>query len=163
MNGSFVHFTHADLLSIAPEIALLAAGCLVLLVEAFAPALRRWFATISLAGVAVSLYFLVNAPTGTSFGGRFDTSPLTVFVGLFLGAAAVLAILIARPYLERTGEERGEFYALLLWGHLGVSLMTRGLDLLLIFIGLETLSLAFYTLARLATSLRRRTWTRPMP
>ncbi|HWZ86378.1 MAG TPA: NADH-quinone oxidoreductase subunit N [Thermoanaerobaculia bacterium] len=147
MNDSFVHFTHADLLSIAPEIALLVAGCLILLVEAFAPALRRWFATIALAGVAVSLYFLVNAPAGTTFGGRYDTSPLTVFVGLFLGAAAVLAILVSRPYLERAGEERGEFYALLLWGHLGVSLMTRGLDLILIFIGLETLSLAFYVLA----------------
>jgi NADH-quinone oxidoreductase subunit N len=147
VNGSFVHFTHADLLAIAPEIALLAAGCLILLVEAFAPALRRWFATIAMAGVAISLYFLVNAPAGLSFGGRYDTSPLTVFVGLFLGAAAALAILVARPYLERTGEERGEFYALLLWGHLGVSLMTRGLDLLIIFIGLETLSLAFYTLA----------------
>ena len=41
----------------------------------------------------------------------------------------------------------GEFYALLLWGHVGVSLMTRGLDLLIIFIGLETLSLSFYVLA----------------
>ena len=48
---------------------------------------------------------------------------------------------------ERAGEERGEFYALLLWGHLGVSLMVRGIDLLVIFIGLETLSLAFYVLA----------------
>jgi NADH-quinone oxidoreductase subunit N len=143
----FVHFTHADLLSIAPEIALAAAGCLILLVEGFAPALRRWFATIALGGIAGSLYFLVNAPPGTTFGGRYDTSPLTVFVGLFLGAAAVLALLVARPYLERSGEERGEFYALLLWGHLGVCLMTRGLDLLIIFIGLETLSLSFYVLA----------------
>ncbi len=48
-----------------------------------------------------------------------------------------LAILVAKPYLGRTGEERGEFYALLLWGHVGVSLLTRGLDLLIVFIGLE--------------------------
>ncbi len=39
------------------------------------------------------------------------------------------------------GEEKGEFYALLLWGHLGVSIMTRGLDLLLVFIGLRENSL----------------------
>ncbi len=147
MTESFVHFTHADLVSIAPEIALVAAGCLVLLLEAFAPSWRRASATIALAGVAASLYFLVDTPLGTTFGGRFATSPLTVLMGLFIGAAAGLAILIARPYLERTGEERGEFYALLLWGHVGVSLMIRGLDLLLIFIGLETLSLAFYVLA----------------
>jgi NADH-quinone oxidoreductase subunit N len=56
-------------------------------------------------------------------------------------------VLVAKPYLERTGEEKGEFYALLLWGHLGVSLMVRGLDLIVVFIGLETLSLSFYVLA----------------
>ncbi|MEP6994673.1 MAG: NADH-quinone oxidoreductase subunit N [Acidobacteriota bacterium] len=143
----FVQFTHADLLAIAPEIVLAAAGCLILLLEAFAPALHRWFATLALAGVAGSLYFLLNAPGGTSFGGRFETSPLTTLVGIFLGGSAVLAILVAKPYLARTHEEKGEFYALLLWGHLGVSLMTRGLDLLIVFIGLETLSLSFYVLA----------------
>jgi NADH-quinone oxidoreductase subunit N len=144
---SFVQFTRADLAAIAPEIALVAAGCLILLMEAFAPALRRWFATVALIGVAASLWFLKEAPAGTSFGGRYDTSSLTLLVGLFLGATAVVAILVAKPYLERTGEERGEFYALLLWGHAGVMLMTRGLDLLIVFIGLETLSLSFYVLA----------------
>jgi NADH-quinone oxidoreductase subunit N len=142
-----VHFSHADLLAIAPELTLAAAGCVILLLEAFAPWLRRWFATLALAGIAGSLYFLARAPIGTTFGGRFDTSSLTLLIGLFLGGAAALAVLVAKPYLERAGEEKGEFYALLLWGHLGVSLMTRGLDLLLVFIGLETLSLAFYVLA----------------
>src|SRR5207249_2617005 len=122
-------------------------GCVILLLEAFAPRARRWFATLSLAGIAGSLYFLVRAPLGPSFGGRYDTSTLSVLVGLFLGGSALLTILVAKPYLERAGEENGEFYALLLWGHLGVSLMTRGLDLLIVFIGLETLSLAFYVLA----------------
>jgi NADH-quinone oxidoreductase subunit N len=147
MTEAFIRFTHADLLAIAPETVLAAMGCLILLLEAFAPALRRWFATFALAGVAGSLYFLIGAPAGTAFGGRLETSTLTVLVGLFLGASAALAILVARPYLERAGEETGEFYSLLLWGHLGVSLMTRGLDLLIVFIGLEMLSLAFYVLA----------------
>lgn len=147
MTGSFVQFSQADFLAIGPEIVLAAAGCLILLLEAFAPALRRWFATMALGGVAGSLYFLLRAPAGATFGGRFETSHLTTLMGLFLAGSAVLAILVAKPYLQRTGEEKGEFYALLLWGHLGVSLMTRGLDLLIVFIGLETLSLAFYVLA----------------
>jgi NADH-quinone oxidoreductase subunit N len=147
MNPSFVQFTHADLLSILPEAVLTATGCLILLLEAFVPAVRRWFATLALAGVAGSVYFLLRAPVGLTFGGRFDTSTLTMAFGLFLAGTAVLAILVAKPYLERAGQEKGEFYALLLWGHVGVSLMTRGLDLLIIFIGLETLSLAFYVLA----------------
>jgi NADH-quinone oxidoreductase subunit N len=147
MIESFVHFTPRDLAAIAPETVLAAAGCLILLLEAFASAARRWFATLALAGVAGSLWFLIHAPAGTAFGGRLETSTLTLIVGLYLGGAAAVAVLVARPYLERIGEERGEFYALLLWGHMGVSLMTRGLDLLIVFIGLETLSLAFYVLA----------------
>ncbi len=142
-----IAFDRADLATILPEIVLASTGCLILLLEAFAPALRRWFATLALGGIAASLYALALAPMGTTFGGRFETSPLTLLIGLFLGASAALAVIVAKPYLERAGDEKGEFYALLLWGHLGVSLMTRGLDLLLIFIGLETLSLAFYVLA----------------
>jgi len=147
MSEGFVRFSSGDLASIAPEAVLAGMGCVILLLEAFVPSARRWFATLSLAAIAGSLYFLIRAPLVPTFGGRYDTSTLSVLVGLFLGASAVLTILVAKPYLERAGEEKGEFYALLLWGHLGVSLMTRGLDLLIVFIGLETLSLAFYVLA----------------
>ncbi len=147
MTETFLQFGPADLAAIAPEIALAAAGSLIVLLDAFAPSTRRWFATLSLAGIAASLSFLMSAPLGTTFAGRLETSALTQTVGLFLGATAAVAVLVAKPYLVRTGEEKGEFYALLLWGHLGVSLMTRGLDLLVVFIGLETLSLCFYVLA----------------
>ena len=142
-----ISFGPTDLAASAPEIVLAAAGSLIVLLEAFAPATRRWFATLALAAVAGYLYFLARAPLGAAFDGRLETSSLTSLVGIFLGGAAAVAILIARPYLKRAGEEKGEFYALLLWGHLGVSLMVRGLDLLVVFIGLETLSLAFYVLA----------------
>jgi len=142
-----ISFGPTDLAASAPEIVLAATGSLIVLLEAFAPATRRWFATLALAAVAGYLYFLARAPLGAAFDGRLETSSLTSLVGIFLGGAAAVAILIARPYLKRAGEEKGEFYALLLWGHLGVSLMVRGLDLLVVFIGLETLSLAFYVLA----------------
>lgn len=142
-----IPFGPAELAASAPEIVLAAAGSLIVLLEAFAPRTRRWFATLALAAVAGYLYFLARAPAGAAFGGRLETSALTSLVGLFLGGTAAIAVLIAKPYLRRAGEERGEFYALLLWGHLGVSLMVRGLDLLVVFIGLETLSLSFYVLA----------------
>lgn len=142
-----IPFGPIELAASGPEIVLAAAGSVIVLLEAFAPAARRWFATLALAAVAGYLYFLARAPMGAAFGGRLETSSLTLLAGLFLGATAAITILIARPYLKRTGEEKGEFYALLLWGHLGVSLMVRGLDLLVVFIGLEMLSLSFYVLA----------------
>ena len=137
----------ADWTAALPEIVLSAAGCVLILLDAFAPRTRPWFATFSLAAIAGSLYALVMTPHGVAFGGRLETSPLTSLVGIFLGGTAAVAVLVAKPYLRRTGHERGEFYALLLWGHVGVSLLTRGLDLLVVFVGLELLSLSFYVLA----------------
>lgn len=154
MNPSFLPFGPDELAACGPEIVLAAAGCLIVLLEAFAPFSRRWMATLSLASIALSAWFLTAAPHGVTFAGRFETSDLTVAVGLFAAATAAIAILVAKPYLQRTGQERGEFYALLLWGHLGVSLMTRGVDLLVVFIGLETLSLSFYVLAAFFRSIQ---------
>ncbi|HYK43299.1 MAG TPA: NADH-quinone oxidoreductase subunit N [Thermoanaerobaculia bacterium] len=146
MSG-LIRFGPEELAAAAPEIVLTAAGCLLVLLDAFAPRLRSWFATLSLAAVAGSMALLLRAPAGASFGGRLETSPLTSLLGTFIAVTAAISILVAKPYLRRTGEERGEFYALLLWGHVGVSLLVRGLDLLVIFVGLELLSLSFYVLA----------------
>jgi NADH-quinone oxidoreductase subunit N len=153
MSGA-MPFTRADFTAAAPEAVLALAGAILILLEAFAPAVRRWFATLSLAAIALSLYLLARVPVGLTFGGRYETSSLTSLAELFLGATAAIAVLVAKPYLERTGEENGEFYALLLWGHMGVSLMVRGVDLLVVFIGLETLSLAFYVLAAFFRGIR---------
>jgi NADH-quinone oxidoreductase subunit N len=142
-----LQFTPTDLRAASPEIALTAAGCLLVLLEAFAPKARRWYAPLSLAAIAGSLWLLLVAPAGASFGGRYETSPLTAAFGIFLAGSAAISVLVAKSFLERSGEEKGEFYALLLWSLVGCLLMTRGLDLLIIFIGLELLSLSLYVLA----------------
>ena len=152
MTPAFPLLAPGDLRSAAPEIALSAAGCLLLLLEAFVPATRRAFAALSILAVGGYLLLLEKLPGGSSFGGTFDSSVFARAFGLFLGLAAVLTLLIARPYLEAAVKakwipEGGEFYPLLLWGVAGVSVMARGLDLLVVFLGLETFSLCFYILA----------------
>ena len=63
-----------------------------------------------------------------------------------LGAVA-LAILGGAAALERDKRDQGEFYALLLFAAAGLILMVRGGDLLVVFIGLELMSLCLYVLA----------------
>ena len=135
-----------------PEAVLAGAGCLLLLLEAFLPATRRGFAAISILAAGAYMVLLERIPAGRSFAGTFDGSIFAHAFGLFLGLATVLTLLVARPYLERAVDagliaSDGEFYPLLLWGTVGLSLMARGLDLLVIFLGLETFSLCFYILA----------------
>jgi len=55
--------------------------------------------------------------------------------------------LISIPYVRRTGMDRGEYYALLLFSTLGMMIMAGSLDLITIFLGLETLSISLYILA----------------
>ena len=74
MTPSFLALGPNDLAAAWPEISLAVAGCLVILLDAFAPSSRRSFATLSLAAIAVSMWFLVTAPAGLSFSGRYETS-----------------------------------------------------------------------------------------
>jgi NADH-quinone oxidoreductase subunit N len=69
-----------------------------------------------------------------------------VFFGaLFLGATA-LVILLSVKYLEIEEEQEGEYYALLLFACVGMMFMASGVDLIVLFLGLETMALSFYVL-----------------
>src|SRR2546423_6495674 len=65
---------------------------------------------------------------------------------LFLGAAA-LTVLLSFFYLEREQLLAPEYYVLLLFGTLGMMIMAAGSDLMVIFLGLELMSVAVYVLA----------------
>jgi NADH-quinone oxidoreductase subunit N len=65
---------------------------------------------------------------------------------IFLGAAA-LTVLISFSYLEREQLFAAEYYVLLLFGTLGMMVMAGGTDLMVIFLGLELMSVAVYVLA----------------
>jgi NADH-quinone oxidoreductase subunit N len=67
------------------------------------------------------------------------------FATLFLAATA-LVILLSVKYLEIEDEQEGEYYALLLFACVGMMLMASGIDLIVMFLGLETMALSFYVL-----------------
>ncbi|MGZ8833403.1 MAG: NADH-quinone oxidoreductase subunit N, partial [Thermoanaerobaculia bacterium] len=83
---------------------------------------------------------------GTFFGGTYQISGMTRIFDMTFLLAAMLATLFARDYLDREGIEGGEFYALLMWGTVGMMMMAKGLDLLIIILGLELLSICIFVL-----------------
>jgi NADH-quinone oxidoreductase subunit N len=68
-----------------------------------------------------------------------------VFAILFLAAAA-LVILLSVRYMNLEREQEGEFYALILFACIGMMFMACGIDLIVLFLGLETMALSFYVL-----------------
>ena len=139
-------FTSADLAAVGPEIVLSAFGLLLVLLDAFARPLRPAFPYVALAGL-FSANFASRYLAGTFFSRAIETSDLTRFVDLAAITAATLAILGGAALLEKDKKNQGEFYALLLWSTAGLTLMVKGSDLLVVFIGLEMMSFGLYIMA----------------
>jgi NADH-quinone oxidoreductase subunit N len=142
----FLHVTGADFAAVAPEIVLCLAGTLILLLDAFARPVRSFFPYVALFSLAIA-NLAGRDVTGTFFSGAVESTAFTRYMELVALGAVALAILGGAAALERDKRDQGEFYALLLFAAAGLILMVRGGDLLVVFIGLELMSLCLYVLA----------------
>lgn len=73
-----------------------------------------------------------------------------LMMSLVVLAGTALALLMSPPYLKREEMEYGEYYALVLFSALGMMVMAAGLNLVVIFVGLETFSISVYILSAFA-------------
>jgi len=115
---------------------------------------KDFYAKAALVGTLFSGYTLwgLRAAAHANGGGvaafhnsvRVDSFFL-FFAALFLAATA-LVVLLSVKYLEIEAEQEGEYYALLLFACVGMMFMASGYDLIVLFLGLETMALSFYVL-----------------
>jgi NADH-quinone oxidoreductase subunit N len=148
-----------DLYLIAPEIIITAFGFLVLLVDVFAPKGEKkgYLGVLSLIGVVIAFFYtlpLVGAGK-TGFEGMFTSDGFAIFFKITILIIAFLTVLISMGYASREGIGFGEYYALILFATLGMMLMAAGTHLIVIFLGLETMSISIYILAGMLRENRR--------
>ena len=135
------------LLAILPELVLCGGGMLLILFDAFVPRAKGALGPLALiVFLAAAWSENVFRDAALFFGGTYEISPITRLFDLTFLLAGMLAILFARDYLDREGIEGGEFYALIAWGTVGMMMMAKGLDLLIIILGLEILSICIFVL-----------------
>jgi NADH-quinone oxidoreductase subunit N len=79
-------------------------------------------------------------------GGLIAIDQFALFFKIVFIFAAVVTVLMSIPYLEVEGASPGEYYFLILCATLGMMIMAGGIDLITIFIGLETMAVSFYIL-----------------
>lgn len=136
--------------AIAPQVILALFGLIVLIVDLFSHQERDNLSALGLVGIGLAALTTLGlwGKAGTVFGGMLVIDTFgTFFTLLFLGVA-FFTLLLSRQYAIQTREiNEGEYYALLLFATLGMILMAVSQELLLIFLGLEILSLAQYILA----------------
>jgi NADH-quinone oxidoreductase subunit N len=143
-------FVSPDLMPALPEMVMLAMTCLVLVVDLFLPQQRRGFtlllslATLVLAGFAV----VAVAPTGsvTSFSGSFVLDQLAVVLKIAVCVVTFLVFVYSRDYLVDNDIYKGEYYVLGLFATLGMMVMISAQSFLLVYLGLELLSLSLYSM-----------------
>jgi NADH-quinone oxidoreductase subunit N len=128
----------------------LGVGAMLLLMLEFLPAKAgsgRSAAVALVALVASGLAVWVARDARRAlFGGMFVHDAFTVFFTLLFCAIGAFAVLLSWDYVKRTRINHAEYYALLLFATLGMILMAAANDLLMIFLGLELMSLALYVL-----------------
>jgi NADH-quinone oxidoreductase subunit N len=138
--------------SIGPELILTLTAILILLVDALSPKGRKaFFPQLSLLGLAAAALqtFLMWGAKGTDFSRMIYTDNFTFFFYLVFILGTALTVMISRSYLEDYGKNMGEYYALLLFATVGMMLMAASSHLIMLFLGLEIMSIAVYVLAGL--------------
>ncbi len=151
-------FSMQDFQYILPEIVLTAGALLLLIVDLFTSRQRQrvlgWCALAVLGATALTLLPFSGANLVVSRGLLAIDGFAFFFKLIFLGSAAI-TILMSSSYLEAEGLKAGEYYFLILCATLGMMFMASGIDLIAIFIGLETMAVAFYILAGYVKPNRR--------
>src|SRR6266540_3879030 len=137
---------------ILPELIICAVGVLVMLVDAFARPTQRWItgglSLLGLSAAAVSSGWLWLFWRGASqaFNGMIVLDELRLgFTFIFLVVSA-LTILISMVWVENERLAAGEFHSLLMFATAGMMFMASAGDLVMVFLGLEILSIATYVM-----------------
>jgi len=151
--------TWRDAAAAAPEIIIVLAACAVLLQDAWATggeleAERRSGAAawVALAGICAAFAAALPVPGGeiVAFGGMYVRDGITRLADLIALATAGAGVLLADAYVRRRRLPAGEYFALVLLSTCGAMLMAASRNLIVLFLGLEVLSLPLYVLAAIA-------------
>jgi NADH-quinone oxidoreductase subunit N len=144
--------TRQDFWMILPEVQLALWGLGILLTDFLLAKEQKWVnALTAMAGVAFCGYAMwilqYGAAEGrTGFRGSIVIDPFFIFFGSVFLAATALVILLSVRYLEIEAEHHGEYYALMLFAVIGMMFLACGNDLVVLFLGLETMAISFYIL-----------------
>ncbi|MGD0730984.1 MAG: NADH-quinone oxidoreductase subunit N [Terracidiphilus sp.] len=141
-----------DIFRILPEVVLTLTGVAVMLIDSSLPPAvpRRNLGWVAAIGATLALWASVwqlSLPMGTGFYSTVETSPFTVFFHVLICGIVLVAVLLSLDTLPEDSHHQGEYYALIVFGAVGMCLLTGAVELLLVFIALEISSISTYVLA----------------
>jgi NADH-quinone oxidoreductase subunit N len=145
-------FSPGDLLLILPELLVIAAACLILVLDpVLTPPQRDGLAWLSLGTLAICMGFIASqmGTKAEAFGGLVIIDDYGCFWKLLLCFVTGLTVLLSYSYLKEERLHIGEYYGFVLLALVGMMVMVAAADLLTIYLGTELMSLSLYVMAGL--------------
>lgn len=136
--------------AIGPALAVTVTGCVVMLADLFVRrGGERRLALLSMLGLLITAVLAAFqwGNERTAFAGMVVADNFGQFFNIIFVIIAAITVLISIPYMDREEMHSGEYYTLLLFCTAGMMLMAGAADLIMVFLGLELLSLCLYMLS----------------
>jgi len=142
-----------NLMIASPEIFLLTATCVVLVVGLFLKPEQRyinyWMAQATLVVTLIIASGQVGDAASTAFSGAYGLDTMSAALKCWILAIVFGGFLYSRDYLSERQIARGEYYALGLFGVAGMMIMVSAVNMLTVYLGLELLALSLYAMVAL--------------
>ncbi len=142
-----------DLLVVMPEIVLASMACLCLVVDLYVSDRTRiityLFSQVSLIATAFCCVTFPHGTQLTAFSDQFVADSFSQVIKLFILILMFFVLLYSRSYVKHRKMAFGEFHALALFSTLGMMFLVSAKSLLMIYLGLELLTLPLYALVAL--------------
>lgn len=141
----------ADYVRILPELVLSIFGIIVMMLDPLVDEEKsqKTLGGIAFVGTMVALFstWYTSKSPGMAFSNTIRIDSFSIFFIFLVIAIAAVVILSSFEYMAVQRIRAGEYYALILFGVVGMSVMSSATELVLIFIGLEISSISTYILA----------------
>lgn len=145
--------TYPNLIPVLPELFMAVMINLLLLLDALSrksrPALMLWVTALTLIGCCVLQQFVASSSTQLTFNNMFILDNLATGSKMVIYLLSLACLLYVKRYVIARNFNSGEFYAIFLFAILGMMVMISADNMLVLYVGLELLSLALYGLIAL--------------
>lgn len=152
--NNFIEFDTSSLWAALPEIFLLSAIVVILLLDLFLDKrfkqVTYYLTQLTLLISGLLAFNLIGHPQTIIFSDSFVLDNMASVFKVFMMGATMVAMVYSRHYLRAHSLFRGEYFVLVLLSVLGMMVMISGYSLLTLYLGLEILSLSLYALIAIA-------------
>jgi NADH-quinone oxidoreductase subunit N len=159
INEELLTFSSAQLNALQPYFLVIGGALLAVIAAVFKKLSAKWFVfIISLLTAGVGMFTsaqLLGLEAIFIFNNMMISDQYSHFLNIVFWGAALVTLVMSFKYLDKEGLQHPEYYVLILFSTIGMMLMASALDLIVMFIALELMSLTVYTLVSFRRSDRR--------